>query len=165
MITIRKAVLADIGEVASLLVSSFGHLAIAEGALSYFIDRYYVAISDTGHIIGVSGIVPEEDHYTITFSCVNIRYRNQGVMDKLFRYILKDYDKNKSITLRAWHLPDKERANLDGIAKRYGFILIKSSFVNRIKGITQCCNDCIYNNKKECQCSDDLYLLDMVDLT
>ena len=54
--TIRKAELYDIGQVADLLVKSFEHLAIAEGALSYFLNRYYVAVSNTGQIIGMTGI-------------------------------------------------------------------------------------------------------------
>ena len=155
---IRKAELSDIGKVASLLVTCFGHLAIAEGALSYFLNRYYIAVSDTGEVIGVSGIVPEDDHYTVTFTCTDPRYRNKGVMNALFDRIFKDYDKDKIITLQAWHLPDKEKANLDGLARRYGFTLVKRVVKSREKGITSSCEECIYSNKDKCHCFEDLYI-------
>ena len=158
-LTIRKAGLSDIGQIAELIVSCFGHLAIAEGALSYFLNRYYVAVADTGNIVGISGIVPENGHYAITFTCVDKHYRNQGIADALFTHILKEYNQNKPVTLCAWHLHDKDRANLDSVARKHGFVLIKPDFINRINGLSSSCKECIYSNKKDCHCCDDLYIL------
>ena len=159
-ITYKMSTYDDIGEITALLRMCFGDLAINEGALKRIDGEYLVARDSTGHIVAITGIVADENYDlpVITFTCVKPKMQNLHIMDDMFTYLLKEWDKHHGgpIVLTCWNTGDGAR--LRNIASRHGFVIVSKAFITRRKTITKSCHNCIYSNKTDCSCCDDLYV-------
>jgi len=91
--------------------------------------RYWVAIDDSGRVVGTIGLYcyekDKEEAYWLGWFCVDPATRKQGVGTRLLRFCIEKTKKQGKKFLRLWTTTDPNELDAHRLYEKYGFKLVR----------------------------------------